>query len=622
MNETLVRYLLCFSLLLAGCQSPRAKATATPQGPVTPTPQARELLTSDSPFGEPNDGEDSPFAEVASRSPSPFSDQKTFTPPKPVARAEAPPPPKVKERKPAPLPAQKPKNIERKAAPVPVPVPGSFLPPDSNLALSLPGPARSSGEGDARLGNLLREARNYPSGVAWRRLADRAVELEDFSTAAMAYSEEAKIYRETGDIQAAIVEDGKASQYRTELQLYRTVDASEPAKLERLEPSAGCYLGAFIDRDSRLRQRMLDSQVYGDVEQFNELVKKPHASFFMYRSYGQPFPTKWARYLKSNGAIVNIAWEPHDLSEITSDSRYLRNFVDSAKRLDHPVVLRFASEMNGAWTAYNGDPEAYKKAFRTVHQATRSAPKVALLWCPNAVPVKDIDAYYPGDDYVDWVGVNFYSVPFLDNDVKRSGARIHPTEHLKYVYDKYSARKPIAIGEWAASQQSSASEADFLPFGTNKMAQLYSSLPTRFPRVKMVNWYDKNNIKAEAKVDRRLNNYQLTEPREMLESYQRSIASDYFIGSDMKPSRFVYKPLSSPAALSPDDAVRVFLKSYDPELKVYFKADGRIIHASSDPSAWYLTATQLRSLSKPVVTVLVYDSQDRFVTKTKFKFSL
>lgn len=505
--------------------------------------------------------------------------------------------------------------VERPGAPDP-----RYLPaPTSDLALVLPGPARAGGADNARLASLLQQARSYPSGPGWREVAELAVELEDYATATMAYSEEAEIYRQSGDVQAAIVEEGKAAQFATELKLYYTVPAPSAGKLERLEPAAGCYVGAFIDRDDNLKQTMLASQVYGDVDQFNELTGKPHASFFMYRSYGEPFPTEWGEYLKARGAIVNIAWEPHDIGQVQADSAYLTQFVNAAARLDHPVMLRFASEMNGAWTSYNGDPEAYKKAFRAVHEATRRAPKVALLWCPNSVPVKDIEAYYPGDEYVDWVGVNFYSVPFLDNDVNRPGERIHPTEHLKYVYEKYSQRKPIAIGEWAASQQSSVSQKSFLDFGTTKMSQLYSSLPTEFPRVKLVYWYDKDNITAESKADRRLNNYQLTSPPQMLEQYRRSVSSPYFIGAGQDSPRFVYRTLEGTPKLSNSDVVRVFLKSYDPDLRVYFKADGAIIHASQNPSEWYLTASQLKGVKNSEVTVLVYDSRSRFVTREVFK---
>ena len=124
----------------------------------------------------------------------------------------------------------------------------------------------------------------------------------------------------------------------------------------------------------------------------------------MYRSYGKPFPTEWAEYVKSQGAMVHIAWEPSDISKVASDD-YLKNFIDEADKLDHPVMLRFAGEMNGEWTAYNGDPEAYKKAFRVVFEESRRATKVALMWCPNTVPQADIDDYYPGDDHVDWASL-------------------------------------------------------------------------------------------------------------------------------------------------------------------------------------------------------------------------
>lgn len=363
----------------------------------------------------------------------------------------------------------------------------------------------------------------------WRRAADYALEVEEYAVAHEAYKNEARVYRDSGDVQAAIAEEKKASYYATELEIYKSEKSSKVTGLERWEPPSGCYIGAFIDRDDSLKTLHFESQTHGDIEQFNKMVGKPHASFFMYRSYGLPFPSQWAEYVKRNGAVPHIAWEPRHLSEV-KDDQFLGDFMAAAAKLDHPVVLRFAGEMNGEWTSYHGDPKAYVSAFRRIYIASRKAPKVVVLWCPNTVPQTNIDQYYPGDDYVDWVGVNFYSVPFLDNDVKRPGDKIYPPDQFKYVYEKYAARKPMAIGEWAASRRSSLEERERDDFALTKMKQLYAVLPTKYPRVKMVNWYDCNNI-LRAKEERQLNDFQLTSSERTLTGYMRSTAHSHFLGA-------------------------------------------------------------------------------------------
>lgn len=488
----------------------------------------------------------------------------------------------------------------------------------SNLPLELPGPAQTRKIDDAQLSEFQEIAAQTQSAADWRKAAERAVAVNDFFSAHQAYARESEIYRKKGHLQAALAEEMKAAQYATELQLYQSRPSKPVAKLSRLEPAQGCYVGAFIDRDTTLEKHYFESQTHGDIPQFNELVGKKHASFFMYRSYGKPFPSEWAEFVKSQGAIPHIAWEPGSIDEVKNDA-YLASFLDAAKRLEHPVMLRFASEMNGEWTHYNGDPEAYKKAFRLVYTESRKAPQVALMWCPNAVPKSNVEEYYPGDDFVDWVGVNFYSVPFLDNDPQRSGEKIHPTDHLKFVYETYSSKKPIAIGEWAASQKSILSERDLVDFATGKLSQLYATLPTKYPKVKMVNWYNCNNIE-QAKEERQLNNFQITNSEQILSAYRKAVSNSYFLGTLESTSPHAYDEIGASVVLGEGEELKLFLKSYDPVLRVYFQVGDKVLLASDDPLEWYLSARQLQSFGQGLLKVLVYDSQNRFVARREVKF--
>ena len=499
--------------------------------------------------------------------------------------------------------------------PSPTPRPSLTQPaPKSTLALTLPGPARTSDASDPQLAALLAQAKGSDMAADWRKAGEKALSMELYPTAVRAFGREARIYRAKGITQAALAQEARAAQYATELSLYLSGPPVKRAQLERLEPESGCYVGAFIDRDDNLRQFMKASQTHGDVDQFNEMVRKDHASFFMYRSYGQPFPTEWAQYLKERNAIVHIAWEPGDLDQVRDDE-YLRGFVGELVALDHPVILRFASEMNGDWTPYHGDPQRYKQAFRLVYKATRRAPKVAMLWCPNTIPRQGLESYYPGDDAVDWVGVNFYSVPFLDNDPNRPGDKIHPTDHLQAVYDLYSTRKPIAIGEWAASHQAKGVDRPLTEFAKTKISQLYSSLPTRYPRVKLVSWYDSNNLR-EASPSRQLNNYQVTSPSDLLGQYRKAVASPYYLGAGQTGSGVSFRPITGRTAITPQSELRISLKTYEQRPKVYFKVNGDLRLATAEALDWRLTP-QLWKPGKNLVEVLVYDRKNRFVTSSK-----
>lgn len=551
-----------------------------------------------------------PACAVSRTAPSPT--------PRPVAVQEHRPPrlPKV-ERK-VELPLRESPPTQAAAAPAQQVPARPVVPVEaSNLPARLPGPA-TAGEGlPGALAGLRQEALASGAAAAWRRFADAAAAGGFHAQAAEGYRKEAQVYRRTGDLNAALVEEAKALRHATTLEVYvyRQAREGDGAQRERLEPNLGCYLGAFIDRDHYLRDFQMDSQKHGDVRQFAEQVGRPHASFFMYRSYGKAFPRQWAEYLKKNGAIPHISLEPSDLSQVRDDA-YLRGFMQDARELDWPVFVRFAGEMNGAWTPYHGDPAAYRRAFRTVHAASRRAPKVALIWCPNAVPQAEIDPYYPGDDGTDWVGVNFYSVLFEDNDPERPAGHKNPTDMLDYVYRTYSARKPIAIGEWAASHRSALEDVDRPDFARTKIVQLYESLPTRYPRVKMVNWYDCDNL-VKAQPGRQLNNYLLTDLAPIRETYRKATASPWFLGARKQhpaASPVLALPLEDGGAASGRDVVDVRVRTFTDAPSVYFRVDGKVVAARKGPGGHRLSLAGLKP-GRHTVEVLVYDGS-RFVDRT------
>ena len=85
-----------------------------------------------------------------------------------------------------------------------------------------------------------------------------------------------------------------------------------------------------------------------------------------------------------------------------------------------PVLVRIGYEFDGLWNHY--DPEKYIAAYRyLVNRLRTQSPFFLSVWHGTASPgdyyldrykvgVEDEDfrAWYPGDDYVDWVGVSWF----------------------------------------------------------------------------------------------------------------------------------------------------------------------------------------------------------------------
>jgi hypothetical protein len=400
---------------------------------------------------------------------------------------------------------------------------------------------------------------HHPTAAGYRALAAAYEAAGEYTPASVAFQEAADRYAKLGDLNAAKVLHEQSMRYRTDLQMFieQPNEAAQPWGAARLEPGYGCYVGANIEREDGPR----------DPGEFNDRIGKNHAIYFIYRKYGLPFPSDYARQLRRLKAGLQIAWEPSNLDEVQDDS-FLEDFASKVAQSGIPVFLRFASEMNGDWTPYHNDPVAYTNKFRLVAAVMhRTAPNAAMVWCPNEIPEMTIPSYFPGDEAVDWVGVNFYSVLFNDGNRDRAADWRNPADALQFIYQTYSAKHPIMIGEWAATHMSVVDHLDRTDFAIDKIGQLYAALPRLYPRVKSVNWLSMNTEKY-AEGERKLNDFCLMDDRDVEDAYSKAIAPEYYLseavidGDPPSPETRI-DTLEKNAVLSGNAVISAVARSYE-----------------------------------------------------------
>ncbi len=305
-----------------------------------------------------------------------------------------------------------------------------------------------------------------------------------------------------------------------EVEAYDLVYEKENYEYAEMEQEDGVLLSAYVLQDDYIEQSM---------ENFNEITEKKHASFFRYVGYGQPFPTEWVEEVKAAGAIPHIAFEPNDGLELVEDDEYLREWARAANEAGVPIYIRWASEMNGTWTQYSGHSDLYIEKWRLVYDVFQEeAPNCSFVWTVFTFPESTIESFYPGDEYVDWVGVNIYSVVYHNNDLKQKCDFEDPLELLDYVYNTYSYKKPIQISEFGATHYSATDEQTYSEWAAEKITRLYSNLETYYPRVKSIFYFDVNNLYTY-NADRRVNDYSITDDEIVLNAYKEATASDYFL---------------------------------------------------------------------------------------------
>ena len=532
--------------------------------------------------------------------------------------------PLLQPLQPAPVKSGKPAQIPQIGA---LPAPTDGFAPDSdaeltpsNTALRLPGEPRVGIWRDARIAELETKNAKFPTFAVYEQLAQHHITLGNNAEAARIYRVQAELYRRKGLSDAAQIKDDLAAQNETVIRVFaERPNASGNFTGAPLEPKSGAYIGAFIDRDDALQVVFPGDnfQTHRFPSEFESRVGRRLGSVFTYVKWGN-FPRKWLQMCKEQGVIPQIAWEPDNLNDVRDDA-YLRDCEQFLSDLQWPVWIRFAGEMNGDWTPYHGNPALYRQKFALVHRVLHAGrARVATIWCVNAIPLGNINDYYPGDANCDWVGVNLYSTPFADNDRTREAFGQSPLTLLDPIYRQFSARKPMAICEYAASHQAKLDMKMRPDFAIEKMSLLYGALPLLYPRVKMISWFDANNL-VHAEPGRQLNNYRLTELPQIQNAFRDLTASAYYL-KKFPPTQTEaprLRELKPNEPLKAGERIRLWVTSAGARPLVYLQSGGVTVYGGR---RYGKHVFDLPDSAGPAV-ILVYDGGGRCVARREVRIA-
>ena len=296
--------------------------------------------------------------------------------------------------------------------------------------------------------------------------------------------------------------------------------AAQPAA--GADTSGSVALGAYIP-DAEQHPALID--------RYGALVGRPPVIVSYYHQWDSvPFVPSELRAAWDRGAVPMITWEPMSYSGRSYPMRliqrgrfdqYIRESARAAAHWGHPILVRFAHEMNGTWYPWargvDGNNSYRLKAvwrrvvgiFRTQH-----ATNVQWVWTPNVntggdFPFRDL---YPGDAWVDWVGFDGF------NWAQR-GAWNSFTEIVDNTYEELAkiSSRPMIVAE-AGSNES----------GGDKAAWVSSALRREIPyfsRIKAVVWFDDliNEGEGEGALDARANSSAAS-----LRAFRSAIASPVY----------------------------------------------------------------------------------------------
>ena len=160
--------------------------------------------------------------------------------------------------------------------------------------------------------------------------------------------------------------------------------------------------------------------------------------------------------------------------------------------LSCPVFVRIGGEVN-VW-GNQAKPADFIAAYQHVVNIARSqAPRAAMVFSPNFSSANkvDMDIYYPGDQYVDWVGVSlYYDRWHRSGDTQRDefyGVGVYGDALLNIQQVVNLSRlhhKPVIVTEGGSCNMYKGT--DNSAWAADRMQRAYAFLPMVYPEVKCI----------------------------------------------------------------------------------------------------------------------------------------
>jgi glycosyl hydrolase family 26 len=185
--------------------------------------------------------------------------------------------------------------------------------------------------------------------------------------------------------------------------------ADDPATSLRSDQAS--YLGVFESGPPHTYQPVADFAAATGAE--------PNLVGY-YGGWREPFQAAFAETIRQHGAATILQWDPTNVSisliAAGGFDSYLRSFARSVRDFGSPVIIGFGHEMNAPWYSwgFNGSvpPSTFVAAWRHIVTLFRGegADNVTWLWTlqadePGTGPIA---SWWPGAQYVTWVGIDGY----------------------------------------------------------------------------------------------------------------------------------------------------------------------------------------------------------------------
>lgn len=380
-------------------------------------------------------------------------------------------------------------------------------------------------------------------------------------------------------------------------EIYRVTNApgsDYPDFHAKAEPNGGIYYG-------RIARGGQTGNGYG-LANYSDMANESIVSF--YYGLDDKYSLQYWSYLYgkaladgSRAFLVNLNFngEASDCTMAANgsyDSKLTEAFA-YLNTLSCPVFVRIGGEMN-VWEN-KVSPANYQAAYRHIADiARKQAPNAALVFSPNFSGAAgiDMDSFYPGDHYVDWVGTSLYYNQYANNGDTKNDAfygvgkygdpmlNIQQTINLSRLH-----KKPVIITEGGSAYAQSGK--DSAGFAAERVQKAYSFLPMVYPEIKAMVYSDSNFGSASTR-------YELSGSPAVSAAYQRAVQANPALRHNSSEAAAYYTKVSAaPSAWSGMVTLAAYTYASEKPSAVWY-IDGKAMATVQEyPYAYQLNADAL-----------------------------
>jgi Beta-mannanase len=264
---------------------------------------------------------------------------------------------------------------------------------------------------------------------------------------------------------------------------------------------------------------------------------------------GIRFPVEACRTLHAEGIVPLVGIMPWSTrrqgqpESVYTLERILRGDFDweltrcaeDVRALGFPIMIEFGPEVNGSWFPWNGvwngrdadeygergvadGPERFRDAYRHIVDIFRANGARDVTWVFHAAldgapqeAWNEPRNYYPGDAWVDWIGVSLYG-RLRNNGAGNLNEPLDALERAYLMLLRVSPQRPMALLEFGTTEHGAKEKARWID---GLFREIRSG---RYTRIKAVSWWNKPR-----RPDGKRSHLEIDSSRESLDAYRKGV---------------------------------------------------------------------------------------------------